>query len=154
MLLLTLLVTAVEVVPMNVSLRDPVLPIEVRDSVGGTYALGDITEEGLIYFLAPDCGACQEAIAILAREEAGRVPRFFLFVNQIPEGFSDTYPDLAATAFVVSAKDLEPYRITTFPAVLIYHAGRLLYAYHGPMPPGRIGSFGARLKHASRHADE
>ena len=132
-----------EVVPIKVSLGDPVLPIHVNDLNGHNFLLDQVFEEGLCFFLAPDCPECRESIENISKILSQDLPCFFVFVDYIPADYLKMFSRENPTFFVVKGPDLETYKIATFPALLIYHSGKLVYAFHGPMPEARVEVFRA-----------
>lgn len=136
-LLFALIVFAGDIIPMKVSIGDPVLDIEVTSlDSGDRIHLRDMVENSFCFFFSPGCGYCKNAYPNVATL-FGKYEVFMFFVGGEAEvrQFLKAQNGETSNVYLVDARDLKTYDIVTLPGAITYKEGKCRTAMHGPMAP-------------------
>lgn len=132
-LLLIFLLSDHHVKPMQVSLGDPILAVELKNMMNESLAMDQLLSDGLCFFLINSCGECETAVKNIVEVLAPLYPCFLIYLDEIPETIKSDRKINSEYVFSINSKSLRPYEIESFPALLVYREEKLIYAYHGPV---------------------
>jgi len=132
--ILMLFIQAGDPEPMKVVSGDPALNVAVRTLDGQPRQLEHLLDTSLCWVLSTECRRCREAYIHINTLFANQYRTVILFPDggdQVEDFLAENKPN--AAVYLVEPSTLEPYSISTVPALLLYRKSRLAYAFHGPV---------------------
>jgi len=124
--------------PVLVKLGDPVISLELEAYEDGTKtSLGDIFQDGFVFFLSVDCSKCRSAVEEIASEYLPHFPVLLVFLeskDKIQKSkLISTLDQKNDIVYIGNEKRILELNIKVLPAVLGYKNGELAIAMHGPI---------------------
>lgn len=119
--------------PINVSLGDPIVDLEIVSLDDREAKAENFLDTGFLIFLSLNCSECLKAIEVYEKLIHENFDSLILLDESSREEVHTYFPKYLEKIYFTNSEDLERLNIKTFPALLGYKNSKLKTAFHGPL---------------------